>query len=105
MPLFQQVTCRTEAEAPFVMLSKSTFRVEIGQVFATAICWCNDSFVGHWFSTEHPIGKRMYLDDDPGYAFKLRPIAGKYVADLLEDVVMSSQHLPSVMIGVSPYLK
>jgi len=84
MTLFQQVTCRTGAGTPFVMLSKSTFRVEIGHVFATAMYWCNDSFAGHWFSTELFISKRLYLDDDLGYAFKPRPIAGKYVADLLE---------------------
>lgn len=75
-------------------------------LFDTAMCWCNDSFDGHWLLTEHPIYKGLYVaSGDSGHTFKMLPIVGKYVADLLEDKVSSFQGPQTRVTDTAAYAK
>ncbi|WVW84474.1 hypothetical protein I302_106508 [Kwoniella bestiolae CBS 10118] len=54
-------------------------------LFDKAICWCTDSYDGNWLLTEDPRYKGLVLaTGDCGHTFKMLPIVGKYVADLIE---------------------
>jgi sarcosine oxidase/sarcosine oxidase/L-pipecolate oxidase len=57
-------------------------------VFDTAICWCADSFDGNWLLCEDPRYRGLILaTGDSGHTFKMLPLVGKYVADLIEGKV------------------
>ena len=57
-------------------------------VFDTAICWCADSFDGNWLLCEDPRYSNLILaTGDCGHTFKMFPIVGKYVVDLIEGQV------------------
>ena len=57
-------------------------------VFDTALCWCTDSFDGNWLLTEDPRYEGVVLaTGDSGHTFKMLPIVGRYVADLIEGKV------------------
>ncbi|WRT67614.1 uncharacterized protein IL334_004586 [Kwoniella shivajii] len=54
-------------------------------LFDTAICWCTDSYDGNWLLCDDPRYKGLILaTGDCGHTFKMLPIVGKYVADLIE---------------------
>ncbi|GFZ51937.1 hypothetical protein JCM24511_09707 [Saitozyma sp. JCM 24511] len=54
-------------------------------IFDTAICWCADSFDGNWLLCEDPRYRGLILaTGDSGHTFKMLPLVGKYVADLIE---------------------
>jgi sarcosine oxidase/sarcosine oxidase/L-pipecolate oxidase len=54
----------------------------------TAICWCADSFDGNWLMCQDPRYKGCFLaTGDSGHTFKMLPLVGKYVADLVEGKV------------------
>nr|6Y4J_A Chain A, Fructosyl Peptide Oxidase [Escherichia coli] len=54
-------------------------------LFNQAMCWCTDTADGHLLICEHPEWKNFYLaTGDSGDSFKLLPIIGKYVVELLE---------------------
>ncbi|WWC88846.1 uncharacterized protein L201_003761 [Kwoniella dendrophila CBS 6074] len=55
-------------------------------LFDTAICWCTDSYDGNWLLCEDPRYNGLILaTGDCGHTFKMLPIVGKYVCDLLEN--------------------
>ena len=55
------------------------------ELFDTAICWCTDSFDGNWLLCEDPRYDGLILaTGDSGHTFKMLPIVGKYVCDLIE---------------------
>jgi sarcosine oxidase/L-pipecolate oxidase len=57
-------------------------------LFDKAICWCTDSFDGHWLLCDDPRYRNLVLaTGDSGHTFKMLPIVGKYVADLIEGKV------------------
>lgn len=54
-------------------------------LFDTAICWCTDSLDGNWLLCQDPRYQNLILaTGDSGHTFKMLPIVGKYVADLVE---------------------
>lgn len=60
------------------------------KLFDTAICWCTDSFDGNWLLCDDPRYEGLVLaTGDSGHTFKMLPIVGKYVADLIEGKVGS----------------
>ncbi|WWC70583.1 uncharacterized protein I206_104534 [Kwoniella pini CBS 10737] len=54
-------------------------------LFDKAICWCTDSYDGNWLLCDDPRYNGLILaTGDCGHTFKMLPIVGKYVADLIE---------------------
>ena len=57
-------------------------------LFDKAICWCTDSFDGNWLLCDDPRYEGLVLaTGDSGHTFKMLPIVGKYVVDLVEGKV------------------
>lgn len=55
------------------------------------LCWCTDSTDGNWLMCEHPRFPNVVLaTGDSGHTFKMLPIVGKYVVDLIEDKVSAT---------------
>lgn len=53
-----------------------------------AMCWCTDTVDSQWLICEHPRLKNLVLaTGDSGHTFKMFPVVGKQVADLLEGKV------------------
>lgn len=51
-----------------------------------AMCWCTDTVDSQWLICEHPEYKGLVLaTGDSGHTFKMFPVVGKQVADLIED--------------------
>lgn len=58
------------------------------QLVGEAICWCTDSFDGNWLLCPHPKYSNVFLaTGDSGHTFKMLPIVGRYVVDLIEGKV------------------
>ncbi|KAI1445101.1 fructosyl amino acid oxidase [Annulohypoxylon stygium] len=55
------------------------------ELFNRAMCWCTDTADGALLICEHPKWKNFILaTGDSGHTFKLLPIIGKYVVELIE---------------------
>jgi sarcosine oxidase/sarcosine oxidase/L-pipecolate oxidase len=53
-----------------------------------AMCWCTDTVDSQWLICEHPRYKNLILaTGDSGHTFKMFPVVGKQVADLVEGKV------------------
>lgn len=53
-----------------------------------AMCWCTDTVDSQWLICEHPEYKGLVLaTGDSGHTFKMFPVVGKQVADLIENKV------------------
>ena len=53
-----------------------------------AMCWCTDTVDSQWLICEHPRFKNMILaTGDSGHTFKMFPVVGKQVVDLIENKV------------------
>ncbi|KIY45893.1 FAD dependent oxidoreductase [Fistulina hepatica ATCC 64428] len=60
-------------------------RFEDKDLFNRALCWCTDTADANLLITEHPEWQNFFLaTGDSGHSFKLLPIIGKYVVELLE---------------------
>ncbi|WVQ85130.1 hypothetical protein IAT38_007295 [Cryptococcus sp. DSM 104549] len=54
-------------------------------LFKTAMCWCTDTVDMNWLLCEHPRYKGLVVaTGDSGQTFKMLPVVGKQVADLIE---------------------
>ncbi|WVQ65965.1 uncharacterized protein L199_004143 [Kwoniella botswanensis] len=63
-------------------------------LFDKAICWCTDSYDGNWLLTEDPRYKGLVLaTGDCGHTFKMLPIVGRYVVDLIEGKLSDEDRL------------
>ncbi|WWC62368.1 uncharacterized protein I303_104964 [Kwoniella dejecticola CBS 10117] len=63
-------------------------------LFDKAICWCTDSYDGNWLLCDDPRYKGLVLaTGDCGHTFKMLPIVGKYVADLIEGKLCEEDRL------------
>jgi len=66
-------------------------RLKDKSLFDTAICWCTDSFDGNWLLCEDSRYNNLILaTGDSGHTFKMLPIVGRYVVDLIEGKVHSN---------------
>ncbi|KAF9073737.1 FAD dependent oxidoreductase [Rhodocollybia butyracea] len=55
------------------------------ELFNRAMCWCADTADANLLICEHPRWKNLFLaTGDSGHSFKLLPIIGKHVVELLE---------------------
>ncbi|KZV65846.1 FAD dependent oxidoreductase [Peniophora sp. CONT] len=55
------------------------------ELFNRSLCWCTDTADANLLICEHPKWKNFILaTGDSGHSFKLLPIIGKYVVELLE---------------------
>jgi len=58
------------------------------QIINRAMCWCTDTVDSQWLICEHPRYRGLVLaTGDSGHTFKMFPVVGKQVADLLEGKV------------------
>ena len=63
-----------------------------------ALCWCTDSVDGNWILCRHPRFDNVVLaTGDSGHTFKMLPIVGRYVVDLIEDKVSPSGSFLAVL--------
>ncbi|WWD04620.1 hypothetical protein V865_002691 [Kwoniella europaea PYCC6329] len=54
-------------------------------LFKMAMCWCTDTVDMNWLMCEHPKYKGLVVaTGDSGQTFKMFPVVGKQVADLIE---------------------
>lgn len=53
-----------------------------------AMCWCTDTADSQWLICEHPGYKNLIVaTGDSGHTFKMFPVVGEQVADLIEGKV------------------
>ncbi|WVQ71090.1 hypothetical protein IAR50_000615 [Cryptococcus sp. DSM 104548] len=56
------------------------------ELISKAICWCTDTADGEWLICEHPKWKGVVVaSGDSGRTFKMLPVVGGQIADLIED--------------------
>lgn len=49
------------------------------------MCWCTDTHDRNWLLDVHPKHPRLLVaTGDSGVAFKMLPVMGKYISDLVE---------------------
>lgn len=60
-----------------------------------AMCWCTDTVDAQWLLCEYPKFKGVVLaTGDSGHTFKMFPVVGKQVVDLIEDKVCCETIVP-----------
>lgn len=67
------------------LLAKTIPRFKDRPFVVEKVCWCADTRDRNWLVDVHPVHTRLLLaTGDSGNGFKMLPVMGKYIADLVE---------------------
>ncbi|KAL2834230.1 FAD dependent oxidoreductase [Aspergillus cavernicola] len=67
------------------LLAKTMPRFKDRPFVTEKVCWCTDTRDRNWLVDVHPVHSRLVLaTGDSGNAFKMLPVMGKYIGDLVE---------------------
>ena len=67
------------------LLGRTVPRFQTRTLLNQRLCWCTDSRDRNWLIDFHPIHKRLIIaTGDSGTGFKMLPVMGQYIGDLVE---------------------
>lgn len=73
------------------LLSRTLPRFNERPFVLEKICWCTDTIDRNWLIDIHPVYDRLIVaTGDSGNAFKMLPVIGKYIGDLVEGKKLDS---------------
>jgi sarcosine oxidase/sarcosine oxidase/L-pipecolate oxidase len=76
------------------LIKKCIPQFEGRELIRQGMCWCTDTQDANWLLCEHPAWKGLVLaTGDSGHTFKMLPIVGNYVSDLIEGKVSTPSPL------------
>ena len=72
-------------QAMRTLLSKTLPQFQSRELLDAKVCWCADSMDREWLISRHPAHPKLVLAvGDSGNAYKMLPVIGKYIADLVQ---------------------
>lgn len=67
------------------LLSRTIPRFSGHSFVVEKVCWCTDTMDRNWLVDVHPVHDRLIIaTGDSGNAFKMLPVIGKYIGDLVQ---------------------